>query len=334
MSIKPLTIASRASPLAVAQALLVRDLLAKAAGVPLSDREEMFPHKTFVTTGDRSTAPTLAPQGVKGLFTKEIEAALLTGEADIAVHSMKDMPAVSPPGLVIAGVPAREDPRDAFITLDGRALSDMPPGAKIGTSSVRRAAQLLRRRPDLTVVPLRGNVGTRLEKIARGDAEATFLAMAGLLRLDKAEVPRQPLDPEEMLPALGQGVLAVQTREDDMAARALCAAITCPKTAAASAAERGLLEALDGSCKTPMAGLATVDDAFSLTLRGHVLMPDGSAHFAVSKQISLSAQSGAAALSETDLTAASALGQAVADALRTDAGDALRTMFTPPNESP
>ncbi|MEM7739624.1 MAG: hydroxymethylbilane synthase [Pseudomonadota bacterium] len=253
---KPIVIASRQSPLAVAQAEAIRRSLAQTEDVAPKDLDTRFPIKTYVTSGDKNLQDTLADAGGKGLFVKEVEAALLSGEADIAVHSMKDMPAAMPQGLVLAAIPPREDPRDALITLSGLHLDALQEGTVIGTSSVRRAAQIRHHRPDVTIVPFRGNVQTRLDKLARGDAAGTFLAEAGLQRLGRSEVKRHVLEPEVMLPALGQGVLCVQARAGDEQILALCASITCRKTALESAVERAFLGRLDGSCRTPMAGLA------------------------------------------------------------------------------
>ena len=271
---KPITIASRQSPLAVAQAELVRAMLATAAGTDKEAWEQAFPIKTYITQGDRNLKDSLSEVGGKGLFVKEIEAALLTGEADIAVHSMKDMPAMMPEGLVQAAVPPREDPRDAFLTLDGRSIEDLAEGATVGTSSVRRAAQLRRRRPDLNIVPFRGNVQTRLQKLQDGVAEGTFLAEAGLRRLGRTDVQRQPIDPSLMLPALGQGLLCIQTREGESEAHTLCRAIACEETELLSAIERAFLARLDGSCRTPMAGLA-VKEGDAIHFRAEILHPEG-----------------------------------------------------------
>ena len=256
---KPVVIASRQSPLAVAQSKAVRALLADAHGIVEEDREEAFPIITFVTVGDKNLADSLANVGGKGLFVKEIERALITSEAQIAVHSMKDMPAIMPEGLMLGAVPAREDPRDAFVTLEGKTIEDLAEGAVVGTSSVRREAQLLRRRPDLKVVPFRGNVGTRLGKLEAGEAEGTFLAEAGLKRLGHDEVKRHPVSPDVMLPALAQGVLCLQCREDDEEAQGLLDAINKPDVMLTTEAERAFLQTLDGSCRTPMAGLATLE---------------------------------------------------------------------------
>ena len=254
----PLRIATRRSPLAVAQGEAVRARLARAHGVLEGAVAEAMPILTFQTTGDRQQTGSLAAIGGKGLFVKEIEMALLTGEADIAVHSMKDLPAEMPDGLTTAAVPPRDDPRDAFVTVDGRGLFDLPPGAVVGTSSVRRAAQLMRRRPDLRVAEMRGNVQTRLGKLAEGRADGTFLAEAGLRRLRRDDVRRHVLDPDVMLPALGQGALCVQARADDEAALTACEQVTCRASELATAAERAFVAVLDGSCRTPMAGLAAV----------------------------------------------------------------------------
>jgi hydroxymethylbilane synthase len=271
---KPITIVSRRSPLAVAQAEAVRALLGKAAELPETRWEERFPIRTYITTGDRNMAGSLSEVGGKGLFVKEIEMALLTREGDIAVHSMKDMPAVMPDGLVQAAVPEREDPRDAFVTLDGRGIDDLPEGTRIGTSSVRRRAQLLRRRPDLEIIPFRGNVATRLKKLQEGIAEGTFLAEAGLRRLGRDDVTRVPQSVDVMLPALGQGALCIQTRADDEASRALCARITHRDTELATTVERAFVSRLDGSCRTPMAGHAVITPE-GINFRAEVLPLDG-----------------------------------------------------------
>ncbi|MEM9839869.1 MAG: hydroxymethylbilane synthase, partial [Pseudomonadota bacterium] len=272
---KPVTLVSRQSPLAVAQAVATRAMLGRAIGAPEEEWEELFPLQTHVTTGDKNLASSLSEVGGKGLFVKEIEAALISGNAQIAIHSMKDMPAVMPEGLIQSAVPERENPSDAFVTLDGHSLEDVPEGAVIGTSSVRRAAQLRRQRPDVEIVPFRGNVGTRLQKLADGVATGTFLAEAGLRRLGHDEVQRSVMSPDHMLPALGQGVLCIQTREDDTVARDLCAQITCHLTERRSAIERAFLAQLDGSCRTPMAGLAEEVDG-GLRFRAEILTPDGS----------------------------------------------------------
>lgn len=318
---KPIVIASRRSPLAVAQALAVRSLLGRAAGIPEEEWEERFPHQTFVTIGDRNLQDSLSEVGGKGLFVKEIEAALLSGEADIAVHSMKDMPAEMPPGLVQAAVPEREDPRDAFVTLSGMALGDLPRGAVVGTSSIRRAAQLRRQRPDLEVVPFRGNVQTRLQKLEDGEASGTFLAEAGLRRLERSDVKRSPIDPSDMLPALGQGVLCIQTRDEDSEAYRLCRDITCPSTELTSAAERAFVARLEGSCRTPMAGLATLEGG-DIRFRAEVLHPDGSETAGRDERFSPQGASPAGKVADAAL-----FGRALAERLLAETSDALRRVI-------
>lgn len=271
---KPIVIATRRSPLALAQAEAMRAMLGRAAGLDESAWETSFPLKTFVTIGDRNLQSSLADVGGKGLFVKEIEMALLTREADIAVHSMKDMPAVMPDGLIQAAVPPREDPRDAFVTLNGGNIEDLGKGAVVGTSSVRRAAQLLRRRPDLEIVEFRGNVATRLDKLKAGVAVGTFLAEAGLRRLGLDDVARQPIDPDTMLPALGQGALCIQAREDDTRVRDFCRRIAAPEDELTTNVERAFVGRLDGSCRTPMAGLAVMEEG-SIHFRAEILTPDG-----------------------------------------------------------
>lgn len=259
----------------MAQARQIQALLAKAEGIAPQEADHYFPILTYITTGDRQMAPSLAALGGKGLFTKEVEDALLAGEADLAVHSMKDMPAQMPTGLSLAAVPVREDPRDAFVTPDGRRLEDMPPGARIGTSAVRRAAQIRQLRPDLEIVPLRGNVGTRLEKLKQGEADGTFLAEAGLQRLQHTDIPRQLMDPASFLPALGQGSLCLQARSEDATTLTRCLPLQCPRNMLVSAAERAFLAELDGSCQTPMAGYGQMQADDSLQLTAQLLSPDG-----------------------------------------------------------
>jgi hydroxymethylbilane synthase len=286
---KPVTIASRRSPLAVAQAEAVRALLGRAAGLREAAWAESFPISTFVTIGDRNMAGSLAEVGGKGLFVKEIEMALLTGEADIAVHSMKDMPAEMPRGLVQAAVPAREDPRDAFVSLTGADIEALPEGARVGTSSIRRASQLLSRRSDLEIVPFRGNVATRLAKLERGEALGTFLAEAGLRRLGRDDVKRCPIGNDIMLPALGQGALCIQTRQDDELSRAFCRGFNDDAAEIATTAERAFVGRLDGSCRTPMAGLAVLEGDV-LRFRAEILHPDGHLRCAAEKAIGLAGQ--------------------------------------------
>ncbi|MBP7003678.1 MAG: hydroxymethylbilane synthase [Amaricoccus sp.] len=270
-------IGTRGSPLALAQARETRARLMAAHGLP----EAAFEIVPIRTTGDRVQDRPLSELGGKGLFTREIEDALLAGEIDVAVHSMKDMPTVQPEGLVIACALPREDPRDGFVTLGReRGLADLPAGAVVGTSSLRRRAQLLRRRPDLRVVEFRGNVQTRLRKLGEGVAAATFLALAGLNRLGTAiEAAVVPVDPDEMLPAVAQGCIGVEARAGDAGVAALLAPIHDAPTGLRLAAERAFLARLDGSCQTPIAALAELDGD-RLRLRGEILAPDGASAFA------------------------------------------------------
>lgn len=267
----PLRIGTRGSPLALAQAHETRDRLMAAHDLP-ADAFEIVPIKT---TGDRVTDRPLNEIGGKGLFTREIEDALADGSIDIAVHSMKDMPTLQPEGLVIDCYLPREDVRDAFVSLHAGALADLAPGATVGSSSLRRRAQLAFRRPDLRLVEFRGNVQTRLKKLEDGVAEATFLAMAGLNRLGMAHVARSAIQPEEMLPAVAQGAIGVERRSGDARADALLSAIHHGATGLRLAAERAFLKWLDGSCQTPIAGLAVLGGP-DLWLRGEILRPDGS----------------------------------------------------------
>ena len=271
----PLAIGTRGSPLALAQAHETRDRLAAAFDLP----DEAFQIIVIKTTGDdramiEADRP-LKEIGNKGLFTREIEADLLSGKIDIAVHSMKDMPVEQPPGLVLDTYLPREDPRDAFVSPEVSGLAGLAAGAVVGTSSLRRKAQLLNRRPDLQVVEFRGNVQTRLRKLADGVADCTFLAMAGLNRLAAEDVPATPIAIEDMLPAVAQGAIGIERRSDDSRVAAMLEAIHDTPTGQRLAAERAFLATLDGSCETPIAGLAELDGGM-LRLRGEVLRPDGS----------------------------------------------------------
>ncbi len=264
-------IASRGSPLALAQARMVRDQLAAAHGI----EPQVIEIRVIRTSGDAIQDRPLSEVGGKGLFTKEIEDALLRHEADLAVHSAKDMQTQLPPGLIIAGCLPREDPRDALVSRAGSRIADLAPGARIGTSSLRRAALVRRLRPDIAVVPLRGNVETRLRKLDEGVADATLLALAGLRRLGLESVASAVLDPNEFVPAVGQGVIAIETRADDVHTRELIAKIDDADAAMALCAERAFLTELDGSCKTPIAGHARLIDG-ELRFRGLIVKPDGS----------------------------------------------------------
>lgn len=268
---EPLKIGTRGSPLALAQANETRDRLAAAFDLP----HEAFTIVVIKTTGDRVLDRPLKEIGGKGLFTREIEEAMLCGDIDIAVHSMKDMPVLQPEGLLLDTYLPREDVRDAFVALDGSKLADLREGATVGTSSLRRKAQLLNRRPDLNIVEFRGNVQTRLKKLNDGVAEATFLAMAGLNRLGMTDVPRTAIEVDEMLPAVAQGAIGIERRADDSRCAEMLAAIHHHETGLRLAAERAFLAALDGSCETPIGGLAELDGG-TIRLRGEILRTDGS----------------------------------------------------------
>jgi hydroxymethylbilane synthase len=298
-----LPIATRESPLALAQARMVQRLLAEAHGV--EDRDTAFPIVGLTTTGDRLTDRKLIDAGGKGLFTKEIDEALFSGQAAIAVHSMKDVPTRMPDGLVLAAFLEREDPRDVLLTASGSSrIADLPHGAILGTASLRRQAQALHLRPDLEVVTLRGNVDTRLGKLRSGEVAATFLARAGLKRLGRTEGQLDPLDPDEMLPAVAQGIIGLAIREDDAAVAPLD---HLPSSLAATA-ERAFLAALDGSCRTPIAAHAVLEGR-EMTIRGEVLTPDGKQRWADQVTITLGPNA-----PETAFNAGYALGENVKEA--------------------
>jgi hydroxymethylbilane synthase len=268
MAGQPIRIGTRGSPLALAQA---REAAARLTAAHAGLATELV---TIRTTGDRITDRPLAALGGKGLFTKEIEEALIAGQIDLAVHSMKDMPTELPAGLVIDCFLEREDPRDALIARQARRIADLPPGAVVGSSSLRRQAQLKHLRPDLRLAPLRGNVDTRLRKLEAGEVDATLLAAAGLKRLGVIDRASAILSPEEILPAVAQGAIGLERRANDARLAALLAPLDHRATHVCVTAERGLLGALDGSCRTPIAALATIEG--ELVLRGQVLAPDGS----------------------------------------------------------
>lgn len=267
-----LRIGTRGSPLALVQARAVRSRLAAAAGVS-EDAIELI---VIRTTGDTIQDRPLAEEGGKGLFTKEIEEALLDGRVDLAVHSAKDMPTVLPEGLVLAACLEREDPRDVFISRKARSLAELPRGASLGTASLRRQAIAKRTRPDLRVTPLRGNVETRLRKLDTGEVDATVLALAGLKRLGLTEHATDIMSADRFLPAVGQGAIGIETREDNKRVRDVLARVDHDDTSTAIACERAFLAALDGSCKTPIAGHATVSGD-AVQFRGLIARPDGSA---------------------------------------------------------
>jgi hydroxymethylbilane synthase len=263
-------IGTRGSPLALAQARQVAARLGAAHGLAPEQCELVV----IKTTGDRITDRPLIEAGGKGLFTKELEEALFAGDIDVAVHSMKDMPAILPQGLVISAILEREDPRDAFVSVKYRSLDALPEGAVIGTSSPRRQAQVLRARPDLRVVGFRGNVETRLRKLEDGVADATFLACAGLNRLGLSQHITAAMPIDVMLPAVAQGAIGIEIRADDDATAQLLAPLNDAATALCVAAERAYLAQLEGSCRTPIAGYAELDGG-TLRLRGEILTPDG-----------------------------------------------------------
>ena len=286
-----LRIGTRGSPLALVQAEEVKKRLAAIHG----GERTIVPIRT---TGDRIVDRPLAEAGGKGLFTKEIDEALLDRRIDLAVHSAKDMPTRLPDGIVIAACLPRADVRDAFLSNVAARLADLPIGAIVGTSSLRRKALALRARPDLAVVDLRGNVDTRLRKLGEGAAHATFLALAGLTRLGLANRATSLVAVEEWLPALGQGVIAILAREDDAETRARLAEIDHPDTKLALIAERAFLDVLDGSCRTPIGGLALIE-AGQIRFRGIIVKPNGSAaheverHGALADAVRLGSDAGA-----------------------------------------
>jgi len=267
----PLKNGTRGSPLALAQAHETRARLMAAFELP----QVAFDIVVIKVTGDLVQDRALKEIGGKGLFTKEIEEALLDGSIDIAVHSMKDMPVEQPDGLMLDTYLPREDVRDAFVSFAATGLEGLPQGAVVGTSSLRRRAQVGARRPDLDIVEFRGNVQTRLKKLSDGVAEATFLAMAGLNRLAMTEVPATPIPVEVMLPAVAQGAIGIERRGDDSRVAGMLEAIHHGPTGQQLAAERAFLAALDGSCETPIGGLAVLNGE-ELRLRGEILRPDGS----------------------------------------------------------
>jgi hydroxymethylbilane synthase len=271
-----LRIGSRGSPLALVQARAVQERLV-AAGVD-AGRIEIVPIRT---TGD-AVPGALAEAGGKGLFTKEIEEALLGRRIDLAVHSSKDLPTVLPAGLVLAGFLPREDPRDAFISRKAKSLQELAAGAVVGTASPRRQALVRRMRPDLKVATLRGNVETRLRKLESGEVDATLLAVAGLKRLGLLSAATAIMEADEFLPAVGQGAIGIEIRADDQATYALVAKINDPDTATALTTERAFLDVLDGSCRTPIGGYAQVNGD-SVRFRGIIVTPDGSAAVEVAR---------------------------------------------------
>jgi hydroxymethylbilane synthase len=266
-----LRIGTRGSPLALAQAEAVRAALSQAHGLALAEIEIV----ALRTTGDMQRDRSFAESGGKGIFTKEIDEALLAGRVDLAVHSAKDVQTILPKGLAIAATPPRANPRDVFLSPLARALEALPKGAKLGTASVRRQALALRLRPDLKISLLRGNVQTRMDKMKAGECDATILAYAGLQRLALTAQAKEILDPMKFPPAVGQGIIAIETRADDRKTKALLAKISHAPSLVALEVERAFLAALDGSCRTPIAGHARIENG-RVKFNGLVIMPDGS----------------------------------------------------------
>jgi hydroxymethylbilane synthase len=278
---RPLRIGTRGSAMALYQTGLVRDrVVAANAELAAAGAVEVV---TIRTTGDRVQDRVLAEIGGKGLFAKEIEEALIAGRIDLAVHSAKDLETRLPNGLVITCVLPRDDPRDALVSANGAGLAALPEGAKVGTVSLRRRAQLQRNRAGLVVVPIRGNVDTRLRKLRAGEVDALVLALCGLERLGLTDEVSEILPPQIMLPAVGQGAIAIECRADDESVRLLVEPLNDPISAACIGAERAMLAALDGSCRTPIAGLAEVDGE-QLTIEGLLLKPDGSSEIGARRE--------------------------------------------------
>lgn len=274
-----LRIGTRGSPLALAQANAVRDALAGAHGFDTA-AIEIVPIRT---TGDMARDRPFFESGSKGIFTKEIEEALAAGQIDLAVHSAKDVQTMLADGMMLAASPPRADPRDAFLSVNAGSLSSLPRGAKLGTASVRRQALALRLRPDLEIGFLRGNVQTRMDKMKAGACDATILAYAGLQRLGLTAHATEILDPSQYPPAVAQGIIAIEIRNSDARTENLLAAIDHPETSAALAAERAFLKVLDGSCRTPIAGHATIENG-TLRFSGLVITPDGNAFAEVARE--------------------------------------------------
>jgi hydroxymethylbilane synthase len=308
----PVRIGTRASRLAQTQARWVQARIASTLGVPPEEAEQAAPIVLLSTTGDQIQDRRLLELGGKGLFTKEIEEALLDGRIDCAVHSYKDVPAEGVPGLVIAATPEREDPRDAFVSPLHGSFEQLPQGARLGTASLRRQTQARFRRPDLQVDLMRGNVETRLAKLERGEADATLLAYAGLKRLGLEGVARELIDPVASPPAPGQGALAIQTRLEDAAAPWV-RALHHGETAVAVAGERGALVALEGSCRTAIGAHGRYEGG-ALTLVVEALAPDGSARWRRDHVLDLSGEP------DPESTAA-ALGLNLGQQIRDEAGD-------------
>lgn len=307
-----LRIGTRRSRLALAQSGMMQRAIGRALGVAEDQIETLVPLVEIVTTGDRIQDRRLLEVGGKALFTKEIEEALLDGRVDVAVHSMKDVPAEQPEGLAIAAVPMREDARDGFISEHFASFAELPHGARLGTASLRRQAQALALRPDLQIEMLRGNVDTRLKRLKEGDFDAILLACSGLNRLGFSDVIRERLSLDDFLPAPGQGALAIQTRADDAGAD-WTRLLNHDLTALCVAAERGAMAALEGSCRTAIGAYALIEGE-TLRLTTEMLSPDGSARWRRVGEIS-----GVSAA--TALDHARALGLRLGAEVQTEAGD-------------
>lgn len=301
-------IGARGSPLSTAQTKRVLALLAKQLGVSEGELEFV----PITTSGDTIQDRRLIEAGGKGLFTKELDEALLDGRIDLAVHSLKDLPTRLPDRIALACVPEREDPRDAFICSKAATLAELPPHATVGTASLRRQAQALFARPDLRIATLRGNVDTRLRKLAAGDADATFLALAGLKRLGLERHAASLVDPQDMPPAACQGALAITTRSDDTRTRDALAPLEINTARIEIEAERAFLDALDGSCRTAIGALARVSGD-TLSFIGETLTPTGDSRWRRTEAITLA----------NAVADARALGERLGREIRDEAGDAL-----------
>ena len=299
-----LKLGSRGSPLAMTQSGTVATRLAEMTGSAES------PIQPFVTSGDRIADRRLQDAGGKGLFTKELDEALLDHRIDAAIHSLKDLPTLMPDGIVLAAIPSREDPRDAFISLNASDLMALPEGAVVGTASLRRQAQTLHLRPDIKIVTLRGSVQTRLKRLADGAIDATFLALSGLTRMGLQHHAASLIDATIMPPAPGQGALAITCRADDLDTRAILAKLSNLIHEIEVSAERGFLHALDGSCRTPIAALARIEGQ-SLHLLGEVLSPNGARRWRREANIRLTGD---------PIAQADALGRKLGHEIRAEAG--------------
>jgi len=292
----PIRIGTRGSPLAIAQTGLVIEALTRAEAWSPEEAAAKTRIVTIRTSGDRIQDRPLADVGGKGLFAKELEEALLREEIDCAVHSLKDMPTLLPEGLVLECMLPREDPSDALICKTAMTIDALPPQARFATGSVRRQALALNRRPDLQILPLRGNVDTRLARVLGNDADATLLATAGLKRLRKPTSDFHALAPEDFLPAVAQGAIGIETRASSHTIRNLLERINHAQTRIAVSLEREFLSVLDGSCKTPIAGYARQSDCGRMHFNGSALSPDGRIRFDVSRTDSVTSITGAIAL--------------------------------------